>query len=223
MDVSEAVIARHSARAFLAQPVDRALLERVLNLAARAPSGGNLQPWHLTVVTGEPLQRLTAAVAERMTAGVDASMAEYDIYPSNLHSPYRERRFRSGEQLYDAHGITRENRAARMGEFARNFTFFGAPVGLLCHVDRRMNQPQWSDLGMYLQTLMLLLTEHGLASCAQEAWAVAYQAIDEFLAVPEELTLFCGMAIGYSDTSAPVNNYRAERAPLDEFASFVGW
>jgi nitroreductase len=223
MDVSEAVIARHSARAFLPKPVDRALLERLLALAARSPSGGNLQPWHITVVTGDPLLKLIATVAEGMTAGVDISMTEYDIYPSNLHSPYRERRFRSGEQLYEAHGITRENRAARLGEFARNFTFFGAPVGLFCHVDRRMSQPQWSDLGMYLQTLMLLLTEHGLASCAQEAWAVAYEAIDEFLAVPAEHTLFCGMAIGYPDTSAAVNGYRAERAPLEEFASFVGW
>lgn len=223
MDVREAVLSRRSVRGFLDRPVDRDVLERVLDLARRAPSGGNLQPWRIHVLTGRPLAHLTKLMTERIESGGHADEQLYPIYPPGLHSPYRERRFRSGEQLYELVGIPREDKAARLHWFSRNYRFFDAPVGLFCYVDRRMGAAQWSDLGMYLQTVMLLLQEEGLASCPQEAWSLYHRTVAEVVGPSEEMMLFCGMAIGYEDPEEPANALRTERAPLAEIADFVGW
>ncbi|WP_420997867.1 nitroreductase [Cupriavidus sp. 30B13] len=222
MNVSTAVQTRKSVRGFLATPVAPGIIREVLEQAARAPSGGNLQPWHIHVVGGEPLGRLKATMRELIASRPGGEGTEYDIYPRELASPYRERRFQVGEDLYRCLGIPRENKRARIAQFASNFTFFGAPLALFCSVDRRMGPPQWSDLGMYLQTVMLLLRERGLHSCAQECWAMYPQTVSAFLSLPAERMLFTGMAIGYEDPAAPANRLRAARAPLAEFAQFLG-
>ncbi|AJG24830.1 nitroreductase [Cupriavidus basilensis] len=222
MKVSMAVQSRKSVRGFLPTPVPPEIIRDVLEQAARAPSGGNLQPWHLHVVGGEPLARLKATMRERVAGAPRGEGTEYDVYPRELVSPYRERRFQVGEDLYRCLGIPRENKPARLAQFANNFTFFGAPLALFCTVDRRMGPPQWSDLGMYLQTVMLLLREHGLDSCAQECWAMYPETIAGFLSLPAERMLFTGMAIGYEDPAAAVNQLRATRAPLGEFTEFIG-
>ncbi|WP_316154427.1 nitroreductase [Cupriavidus sp. BIC8F] len=222
MNVSQAVASRKSVRGFLPRAVAPATIRRVLDAAARAPSGGNLQPWHIHVVGGEALEGLRAIMRERITQAPAGEEREYDIYPRELVSPYRNRRFQVGEALYHYLGIPREDKARRLAQFANNFTFFGAPLALFCTVDRRMGPPQWSDLGMYLQTVMLLLREEGLDSCAQECWAMYPQTIGKFLSLPAERMLFTGMAIGYEDPEAPANQLRAVRAPLDEFTEFMG-
>ena len=125
--------------------------------------------------------------------------------------------------MYALLGAPRADRDARLRWFANNYEFFGAPVGLFCLIDRKMGQPQWSDLGMYLQTVMLLLREHGLSSCPQESWSRYNHVVREFLGTPEELALFCGMAIGYADESSAVNRLASERMSLDDFASFHGF
>ncbi len=222
MNVSEAVASRRSVRGFLDTPVDPAVIRRVVEAAARAPSGGNLQPWHIDVVAGAPLAELKAIMRERMTAQPGGEPTEYDIYPKVLPDPYKRYRFEVGEELYRALGIPREDKAARLMWFARNFQFFGAPVALFCSVARTMGPPQWSDLGMYLQTLMLLLREAGLDSCPQECWAVYPATIRSFLGMPEDRMLFTGMAIGFKDEADPANAARPARAPLADFASFHG-
>lgn len=223
MNVSEAVAARHSVRAFLDKPVDGALIRRLLEQAARAPSGGNLQPWHLHVVGGEALVRLKALMRERLAgAGGPQETPEYFVYPQKLGEPYRSYRYELGEAMYAQLGIAREDKLGRLQQFARNFQFFDAPLALFCTVDRQMGAPQWSDLGMYLQTLMLLLCEAGLDSCAQECWSTYPKTIGDFLALPAEHMLFCGMAIGHADPQAPVNRLRSARAPLADFAQFHG-
>ena len=223
MNVSEAVQGRRSVRAFLDTPVPRALLEEALSKAARAPSGGNLQPWQIYVVSGEPLVEFKALVAQRARQSpMGEAPLEYEIYPKSLKPPYRDYRFKNGEDLYATLDIPRENKFARLASFANNFKFFGAPVGLFCLVDRQMGPPQWSDLGMYLQSLMLLLREAGVDSCPQECWSIFHRTVRTFLGAPEELMLFCGMAIGYEDPAAAVNRMRAERAPLGEFCRFLG-
>lgn len=222
MDVGEAVATRRSVRHFLDTPVDGALIRRVLEQALRAPSGGNLQPWHLHVVGGERLAALKAHMRRRLEDGPGDEVPEYDVYPPALHSPYRERRFAIGEAMYARLGIPREDRAARLRWFARNYQFFGAPLALFCTMDRRMGPPQWSDLGMLLQTIMLLLRAEGLDSCPQECWAVYPRTLGDFLELPPERQLFCGMAIGHADPSHPVNGLVADRAPLDEVAVFDG-
>jgi len=222
MSVTEAITSRRSVRAFLDKPVDGDLIRRILATATRAPSGGNLQPWHIYVVGNEALGELKAIMRRRVEEQPQGEPTEYNIYPPNLVSPYRERRFQVGEDLYALLGIPREDKEARRRWFARNYQFFGAPLALFCYVDRRMGQPQWSDLGMYLQSVMLLLREAGLHSCPQECWSTYHQTIDAFLGAPPELMLFTGMAIGYEDPEHPVNRLRAQRAPLEEFAQFRG-
>jgi nitroreductase len=216
MDVAEAVASRRSVRGFTDQPVDRATVERLVVQAARAPSGGNIQPWHVDIVGGASLDVLKAIMRAELASGARDPM-HYAIYPDPMESPYRERRFAVGEAMYGHIGIPRDDRAGRRAWFARNFQFFGAPVALFCSVDRAMGPPQWSDLGMYLQSLMLLLVGEGLASCAQECWAMWPDTMAEFLQTPPDRMLFCGLAIGHEDVSDPANRLRTERADAAEW------
>jgi nitroreductase len=215
MDVRDAVAARRSVRGFQDTPVDLALVERLVAEAARSPSGGNLQPWHIDIVAGDALNRLKQAMMAKLAGGQETP--EYDIYPKELVAPYRDRRFAVGEAMYERIGIPREDKLARRMWFARNFAFFGAPLALFMTVDRRMGPPQWSDMGMFLQTFMLLAIEQGLATCAQECWAVHPQTVKTFLGTPDDRMLFCGMAVGYEDTAEPANALRSERADVGEW------
>lgn len=217
MDVSDAVDRRRSIRRFRDEPVDDEVLRDLLERAARAPSGGNVQPWRIYVVNGEAMARCKEHIAGR-----DLEAAAYDIYPPSLHEPYRTNRFALGEAMYELLGIPRDDKMGRLAHVARNYEFFGAPAGLFCFVDRKMGPPQWSDLGMFLQTFMLLAVEAGLATCAQESWAMYEQAVTEFVGAPEDERIFCGMAIGYADEEAAVNQLVSERMPLEQWARFVG-
>ncbi|WCM26937.1 nitroreductase [Sphingomonas sp. QA11] len=216
MNVTDAVAARRSVRGFQERPVDPAMLKTIVTRAARAATGGNLQPWHVDLVTGESLAALKAAMMATLMAGETEEPA-YAIYPPELTAPYRDRRFAIGEAMYAQIGIPREDKAARRLWFARNFQFFGAPAALFCTVDRQMGPPQWADLGMYLQNVMLLAVEAGLATCAQECWALYPETITGFLETPAERMLFCGMAIGYEDEAEPANRLRSARAPEEEW------
>ncbi len=195
------------------------ILREALRTASFAPSGGNLQPWHIHVLSGDAQQRFVARMQQRLLEG-GPDPAEYKVYPDNLWEPYRTRRYELGETMYRALQIPREDKLARLGRFAENFRFFGAPVGLFCFVHRGMNAPQWADLGMYLQTLMLLLEERGIATCAQESWSAYHLTVSDFVKSDPAHMLFCGMAIGYADTAHPVNHFERTRAPLEAFATF---
>ncbi|MBS0285293.1 MAG: nitroreductase [Proteobacteria bacterium] len=216
MDVSSAVQARRSVRGFLDRPVDPALLRELALKSARAATGGNLQPWHVDIVHGASMARLK----EIMRGKIERRESEtpgYDIYPREIPETMEKRRFQIGELLYGNLGIPREDRRARAIWFARNFQFFGAPAGYFVTVDRRMGPPQWADLGMYLQNLMLLAVEAELATCPQECWAVYPATVEGFLGTPPERMLFCGVAIGYEDKDEPANRTRAPRAPEAEW------
>jgi nitroreductase len=223
MNVSEAVASRMSCRAYLDTPVPAATVRAILDAAKQAPSGGNLQPWWVHALTGEPLKELLAIVRGKLPTHPRGDGSEYDIYPPGLVEPYRSRRFKCGEDMYATLGIARDDKFGRLMQFARNFEFFGAPVGLFFCIDRRVGPPQWSDVGMYMQTVMLLAREQGLHTCAQEAWSVWHTTVGEFLDLPPELMLFSGMALGYADPSHPINSLRTDRAPLAEFARLRGF
>ena len=223
MNVTDAVASRMSCRAFLPAPVPEATVRAILDAARQAPSGGNLQPWRVYALAGEPLQELLARVRAMVRTHPRGEGAEYEIYPTGLWEPYRTRRFKCGEDMYATIGVSREDKLARLLQFARNYEFFGAPVGLFFCLDRRMGPPQWSDVGMYMQTVMLLAREQGLHTCAQEAWSVWYRTVGEFLRLPPELMLFSGMALGYRDDSAPINTLKTDRAPLEEVAELHGF
>lgn len=223
ISVTQALHQRRSVRAFSDRAVDPALLKEIFAAAQRAPSGGNLQPWQVTVLTGEPWQAVKDAVGVRVAMGREGYEPEYDIYPKGLTEPWEARRFGVGEGLYAALGIPRDNKAGRLAQFVENYRGFGAPVMLFLHCSRIMGPPQWSDMGMWLQSVMLLLVEHGLASCPQECWAMYGATIRRTLRLDDGQILFTGLAIGYADDDAAVNQWAVPRAPLDEVIDWQGF
>jgi nitroreductase len=216
MDVTEAVNRRKSVRQFRPDPVDDETITRLLTGASRAPSGGNVQPWRIYVLNGESMSRF-----RDFMCGREIEQPAYDIYPRGLTEPYRTSRFELGEAMYSLLGIPRDDKAARFARMAENYDFFGAPAAIFCFVEEQMGPPQWADLGMFLQTFMLLATEAGLDTCPQEAWAVYGGAVKEFVGAPPEQGIFCAVALGHADWDAPVNSLESERVPLDVFAKWV--
>jgi nitroreductase len=220
VDVYEAVTSRRAVRGFTDEAVSREVLERVLTAAGCAPSGSNIQPWNIYVVTGAPLAQLKKLATERVAAGDPWDEREYALYPPAMKSPYDERRAAFGRDRYSALGIVRDDWEARTRAAIANWDCFGAPAALFCYVDRELGLPQWSDLGMYLQTVMLLLRAEGLHSCPQMAWSQVRKTVADIVSPSDELMLFCGMSIGYED--ATVDFVRNARASLDETVTFVG-
>lgn len=221
MTVTEAVKERRSIRAYTDQPVPHAVVAEILTLAARAPSGGNLQPWHVHVVTGEALERLKARMKDAIAASPAGEGSDFDIYPKALAEPWRRRRQKVGEDLYALLGIARDNRLGRMLQFSRNYEFFGAPTGLFFSIDRHMGLPQFAHLGMFMQTIALLAVERGLSTCMQEAWAAFPETVRNFLGLADDRRLYCGMALGHADPDAPENSLQTDRAGLSDFAAFL--
>ena len=221
MTVTEAVKTRISTRAFLDTPVSEADIREILDIARWSPSGGNLQPWRVHVVTGAGRDRLVETVRKAIAENPFGDEAELAIYPPKLAEPWRTRRFEVGEAMYALLGIPREDKPARLQWLLNNYDFFGAPVGLFFSLGRQFDKGQWAHLGMFMQTLALVAEEKGLATCMQEAWAARARTVSAFLGLGEEEQLYCGMALGYADRQAKVNTLRSARAPIDEFASFI--
>jgi nitroreductase len=222
VNVTHAIRTRRSCRAFTGQPIPVDVIRDILCIARRAPSGGNLQPWHVHVLAGERMNEFKALIAAKLATQPNGEGSEYNIYPPNLKEPYRSRRFQSGEDLYRTIGVARADKPARLAQFARNYDFFGAPTALFFSIDRAMGPDQWADVGMFMQNVMLLIHEHGLNCCPQESWTVWHKTVGEFLSLPPELMLFCGMAIGHRDESAAINQLQTTRAPEEEFVTWVG-
>jgi nitroreductase len=203
MNVIDAVNGRSSVRSFTSQPVADELLRSLVADASRAPSGGNIQPWRIYVVNGGAMTRLREFL---MTQPMLDQPLEYVVFPQELTEPYRSNRNTVGAHKRQLEG---------------NNDFFGAPAALFCYVDRQMGSAQWSDLGMYLQTFMLLAFERGLATCAQQCWSTRHRAVREFLGAPQNEMLFSAVSIGHGDDTAPGNARRTPRMAVDDFASFL--
>jgi nitroreductase len=224
MDVFEAVESRLSCRWFLDKPVDPKILRDLIDRAARAASGGNLQPWRVYALTGTAIddikRRTVEFVAERDPRHEDA---EYPIYPETMWEPYKSYREYHGVQLYGALGIDRGDATARLEQYKRNLEFFNAPAAVFISIDRRLGPGQWADLGGYIHALMFLARGYGLDTCAQESWARMYRVVAPFVNMPPEQMLFCAVAIGYGDRKHPANNFHAPRAELSDFCKFFGF
>lgn len=221
MNVAEAIKTRISTRAFLDTPVSEDEIRALLEVARWSPSGGNLQPWHVHVVTGAARNQLVETVKKAILSNPLADESELAIYPPKLADPWRSRRFAVGEAMYEKLGIAREDKPSRLNYLLRNYEFFGAPVGLFFSLNRRFDKGQWAHLGMFMQTLCLAAQERGLSTCMQEAWATRAKTVSAFLKLPDGDQLYCGMALGYADPAAAVNTLRSERAPIDEFTTFI--
>jgi nitroreductase len=220
ISVSEALSSRHSVRAFLAKPVDRAVIEQILTLASQSPSGSNIQPWKVWVTAGAKRDRICSRIHAAHEADEPGHEEGYVYYPPEWFEPHLTRRRQLGKALYglvnapkgDVEGMKRQN--------GRNYLLFDAPVGLFFALDKRHGQSAWIDLGCFLQSIMLAARGFGLDTCPQQSFAKYHRILREELAIPEGDVLVCGMAIGYADPEAPVNRLRAERVPLTEFAEF---
>jgi len=224
MDVFEAVNSRIACRWFLDKPVDPNTVRKLIEGAARAASNGNLQPWNVYALTGEPLKEIKRQAVEAIEQQDWRTFeTEYPSLPAKMCEPYLGRQFRHGVELYGALGSAREDRAGRFQQIKRNYQFFNAPVGLFLTIDRGLGPGQWADLGGYVSALTLLARGYGLDTCPQVAWIRLYKIVGAFLKFPPEQMLFCGMGIGYGDRNHPVNSFRSSRAELHEFCKFYGF
>lgn len=220
MNVSEAVAARRSTRQFLDKPVGLDLLRKVLAKAQMAPSSMNFQPWRAVVLTGEPL----AALSRQMLANSPQEPAEYPLMTPETLQFYIDRREAIMGPRMDSLGIARDDMAARAAYQRRNFEYFGAPACLFAFVPRALAPANWASIGLWFQTVMLLLVEEGLASCPQEFMSYYARLVKAACDIDDgEYLLWCGLSIGWPDKDAPVNNYHRPRVPLDESVTFKGF
>lgn len=213
-----AVTGRKSVRRFLPTPVDEAVVRTILEAAARAPSGTNIQPWRVHVVTGAARDRL--ARAARRAAETERFSLEYVYVPDRLEEPYRSRRRKIGFDLYALYGIDRDDRTARKAAMLRNYDFFGAPVGLFVTMDRAMALGAWLDCGMFMQNVMIVARGFGLETCPQQAWCDVGAVVHEELGIPDSQILLSGMALGRMDPEAPENALASERVSAEEFSTW---
>jgi len=221
--VSEAITQRKSVREFQDKAVPKALIEEILSLAMATSSGSNLQPWKIHVVTGEVKDRLTQTVNERIMEAPMGEGGDIPIYPEKLLEPWRKRRGECGEVVYETLGIAREDKMGRMMQVLKNFSFFGAPVGLILTMDRSLSKAQIIDIGLILQNIQLLAVERGLATCAQASWTMWPKTIREVLDIDESEMVMVGLALGYADDQAPVNHAKQSRADLAEAVTLYGF
>jgi nitroreductase len=221
--VDAAITSRRSMRAFLPTPVAREDIEAILDVAARAPSGTNTQPWKVYVLTGAAKDRLTSAIMEvyRDPQRVKEHSEEYNYYPVEWVSPYIDRRRKVGWDLYGLLKLTRDNKAGMHAQHGRNYVFFDAPVGFIFTIDRIMQQGSWLDYGMFLQNIMVAARGRGLDTCPQAAFTQFHRVIAEVLGLPENEMVVCGMSLGYADPARIENSLVTERDPAKTFTKFV--
>jgi nitroreductase len=221
--VEEAIAGRRSVRGFLPDPIPRDLVERILDIASRAPSGTNMQPWRAYVVTGEARDRLSAALLAAHGEPAGTYKAEYRYYPPDFPEPYLSRRRKVGWDLYGRLGIARGETARMHEQHGRNLTFFGAPVGIVFTIDRRLEIGSWLDYGFFLGNVTTLARSHGLETCAQAAFAPFHAVIRRHLPLGEGEVVVCGLSLGYPDPDEPANGLVTERVPARDFTCFIGW
>lgn len=219
MTIEDLIKQRHSTRAFLDKPVSEAIIQEILDTARYAPSGANTQPWQVAVIMGQTKQQISDILVETFRNGVKPK-PDYNYYPETWRTPYIERRRACGLQLYQSLQIDRKDKLAQQQQWEANYRAFDAPVMLLFFMDAEMQTGSFLDLGMFLQNLMLIAQDKGLASCPQAALAEYAEQIKANLHYPADTILVCGMALGYEDIDAAVNHYRTAREPVAAFTRF---
>lgn len=219
MNIVDALKQRKSTRAFLNKAVSQEKITRILEAARHAPSGTNAQPWQVAIVTGNKKDELTKAMTASFQKEGIGTM-DYQYYPTTWREPYKKRRVTCGAQLYSALKIERRDKAKRLEQWIANYRAFDAPVILFFFLDPLMQKGSFLDYGMFIQSIMLAALEEGLATCAQAALGQFPQLIKESLGYSQDTILLCGMALGYEDEDAPVNNYRTTREDVKVFCKF---
>ena len=220
--VDAAITSRQSCRRFLDRPVSKSQLRHLLDVARFSPSGSNVQPWKVYAIGGEKKEALSREILEDYHANGERQDREYEYYPTDWFEPYLARRRACGWGLYGSLGITREHKDRMNEQRARNYIFFGAPVGLIFAINRRLNTGSWMDVGMFLQSVMVAARGQGLHTCAQASFANYPAIVRKHLGIPQQEIVVCGMAVGYGDMSAPENVWRTDRSEVEEFTCWAG-
>ncbi|MGE0154337.1 MAG: nitroreductase [Reyranellaceae bacterium] len=220
MDIDSAIRSRRSVRGFLDADVPAPVIAEILETAARAPSGTNMQPWRCYVVRGARKQALTEAVLAARESG-EPLVPQYKYYPSSFREPYLSRRRRVGLDLYGLLGIGRDDSEGMLRQANRNYDFFGAPVGLMFTIDSDLEMGSWLDYGIFLGTVMIAARGKGLHTCPQAAWINYHRIIRSVLGIGENQAIVCGMALGYEDPHAVANRLATSREPVDRWVSFL--
>ncbi len=222
MNVDEAILTRRSIRQFKPDPVPRALIEEILRVAVRAPSGTNIQPWKLHVVAGEVRAQLEREVLAHRETNPPDQHAEFPRM-NKRKEPYQTRMRTLGKEMYTLLGVPKGDQAANWRQWGRNYQFFDAPVGLIFTIDKELDRMSYVDVGILLQTILLAAKARGLDSCAQGAWNNYWSVTRRVLNIPEDEFIIFGVSLGYADETAPVNTLVSERESIESFATFHGF
>jgi|JI10StandDraft_1071094.scaffolds.fasta_scaffold600486_2 nitroreductase len=220
MRVDEAILSRKTTRQFLPDPVPEQTLREILEVARYAPSGSNLQPWRVIVVTGAARDAVAELGRQAVAEKAPSEEGDYPMHPHELFEPYLSRRAQVASERFEQLGIPREDRAARRAQMARNAEFYGAPAAMFFVADKRLPHAQWVDMGSLMVSIALTAYERGVATCYQLWWAMYRDRLHAHFGLAEHDVIHCGMAFGYADQNAPINAYRSKRAAVDEFVTF---
>ena len=220
MNIKEAIEKRFSVRAFTKEVPDIETIKAILKTAGTAPSGGNIQPWKVYVLTENAKNELSKKTLYNFDNGVQEDI-EYDIYPKPLADEYKKRRYECGADMYNALAIGKDDLDSRFKQIRENYNFFGAPLGMIITIDKSFGKNGWGHVGMFLENLWLSAIDHGLGICLQESWSIYPKTVKEFTKHPDNEIVWCGVAVGYEDSSNPINQYRTKREDLDSFVKFI--
>ena len=220
MNLNELIKSRYSVRNFTDDSVDIKTIRDILEIASNAPSGGNIQPWKVYVVTGSTKEKLIKKVLNNFDNGVQEKI-EYDIYPNPLDEEYKRRRSECARDMYTALSIEQDDIELRLSQIRENFKFFGAPVGMIVTIDRAFAENGWGHVGMFIQNICLSAVDNDMGTCLQESWSIYPKTVKDFLNIPDNEVVWCGIALGYPNKEHPVNNYRTSRESIEKFVTFI--
>ena len=220
MNIKEAIEKRSSVRAFTKEVPDIETIKAILKTAGTAPSGGNIQPWKVYVLKENAKNELSKKTLYNFDNGVQEDI-EYDIYPKLLADEYKKRRYECGADMYNALAIGKDDLDSRFKQIRENYNFFGAPLGMIITIDKSFGKNGWGHVGMFLENLWLSAIDYGLGICLQESWSIYPKTVKEVTKHPDNEIVWCGVAVGYEDSSNPINQYRTKREDLDSFVKFI--
>ena len=220
MNIKEAIEKRFSVSAFTKEVPDIETIKAILKTAGTAPSGGNIQPWKVYVLTENAKNELSKKTLYNFDNGVQEDI-EYDIYPKPLADEYKKRRYECGADMYNALAIGKDDLDSRFKQIRENYNFFGAPLGMIITIDKSFGKNGWGHVGMFLENLWLSAIDYGLGICLQESWSIYPKTVKEVTKHPDNEIVWCGVAVGYEDSSNPINQYRTKREDLDSFVKFI--
>ena len=220
MNLKDIIKSRYSVRSFTKKNVDIEIIKEMLQISKCAPSGGNIQPWKVYVVTGNAKEKLIERALSNYDNGVQEKI-EYEIYPNPLDEEYKKRRSECATDMYAALSIEQDDIESRLTQIRENFKFFGAPVGMIITIDKAFAVNGWGHVGMFIQNICLSAIDNDMGTCLQESWSIYPETVKDVLNIPDNEVVWCGIALGYPNLEHPINNYRTSRESIDKFVTFI--